>query len=338
MLLSNQDELGCLSFEAEDFRKLYVEKINNINDPSFEKYAEILYQKCYEDGVNYPFIGNSNIRKVLSENAIRKLYDISADLTAYVWNDIQKTLDWIANTMYDIESIRSFMLIENDKDQEVKLLQNSFHTLIVTLGEPLVQLFLRHPRSLEIRNKAIHLFETELRIVSSFYEKGFLKSFILTGDRASNPEFYIRDEYDENFPNKAENSKGHKEKLSFFKPNKSDASLNDNQLGTVSIKSNDKIEKEVEIHEENEINKNTRPLTFYEVLKEIEEDIEAFKLCNHTSYNNKLIFFLIHLKFIIYLQACETLYFRLLEFKHFIAKCLKCIEKDLSQWARAINY
>jgi hypothetical protein len=316
MPLEKPDDLVCLSFQAERFKQLFVEKNNNITNPSFKNDANKIYRRNYDTGVIDSNISNDAIRKILSKNALTNLYNISADLTACVWEDIEKIRSWIVEKMYGIEDLRSIMLKENEKDLEIKLLEKSFETLIVTLGEPMVQMFLRHPRSENIRGKILRSLEAELRLVSSFYEKDFIKNFIWPGNRASNTEFDIREMYVENFPKKTENSKPNTQKVEkeslkidininedqieskkdnkrhkqgFFKQKKSDSSLNDNQLETVSIKSNDKTKKEFEIHQENEINKNNG--TFDEVLKEIEEDIQAFKLCNHTSYNNKLILF-----------------------------------------------
>ena len=135
-----------------------------------------IYNCCTKnEGVIFQFEGIINIRKEIVNDAINSIYKVAVELKNYLWNIIEKIIDWAKKRMFYLPEIR-YQIIGVDENMQKILLINSFHTLIKRLACPAVEVFLRFPRCRNPRSMALRRYQLELMILDSFIINGIRES------------------------------------------------------------------------------------------------------------------------------------------------------------------
>jgi hypothetical protein len=225
---------------------------------TYENYQRRLYNSCdRNDGIVDTYEANLEIRAQLASEAMEIINSFSAELSGYLWNIIDQIINWISKRMYNInEEIRD-AIIGKDQILQEFLIKKGFDSLIQHLARPATDIFLRNPRSKNIRIKILIQYPLALLTLNSFFEKGsFTKRGIV--------QFLANGKLDEKID--------------------VDISFSQNVL-----LSKQEVNSSTELMQKNHSNPYEK-LAFspdspkiVDVLKEIKEDLEEFKSCMKNS-------------------------------------------------------
>jgi hypothetical protein len=171
----NLDAPACLSQHDIEFKEVYEKTCDNtfkIIPAAGKQRQEQIYNVCIgDDGLIDPKYGNTKIRQELARDTINSLDKITGELNSFMWVNIDKMINWIRKTLWNLPEIRMEM-IGVDENVEVKLMSRSFDSLIQRLARPATNIFLTYPRSKIPRTRVMQEFQMELLILDKFIVNG----------------------------------------------------------------------------------------------------------------------------------------------------------------------
>lgn len=168
------EDLGMID-EKLGFKELYdklVDKtIRDIPATRRLRQEEIYPLSIGDDGVDNPKKANTLIRDELALDSINSLDKITIELNGFLYNKINKIVDWIRSKLWNLPEVRETMIGKNE-EMENLLLKKAFDALIQRLARPATNIFLKYPRSRIERSKVINEYQMEIIIINSFVMNG----------------------------------------------------------------------------------------------------------------------------------------------------------------------